>query len=914
MAKEILNFTQSTAPTHEIPFSDHSVVELRRGENSGELGRGAFAAVHACQVVVSLPLAEVAHTLEFAQKVPTSEQKSQESIANEVEVYQGLQQAGKPLSCVVTAHVVNEKGLLLEHMAKTLATRFNEDPPPSGEEAKQMLIQLFQGIAEMHTAGYVHGDITFDNVMLTKEGAVKVGDMGCAQKAGEVNQRPINYAVASPNQWRGLVHNVKVERAPSDDLFSLGVLLHQVLEGGRPGFIDATTIYNLDSFIEKRNALLQGLSQEQREKIFSGEEIERGSELATIAEDYQKIVESINKFFEYKLAGVAAFLHANPETTLGRLVKDLMQNAVTLEEAIEILDKMSPGEFKELQKPPGPLEVGIGYNETVLVASHGAIANTSREGKSDEQFLKEALLKGADELQAAIRELQLAGVDVAHWKDGALLRILQNAKDLDQMLLVFDAIVRELTPESEKKATKIVEEALALQASTEVAKASSVALSEAEGIAQINEASKVVVGCLENALGQIQRGYRSPKGNPLTLVNFQRFAQAVSNSHVDATTHVEAWGRLAEAYMNIAENAFDGEQDLRASFRNEIQDRLKSGQCSYEWFTLFTDRLSFLMTEPRQRDSIGSHVSYRGDLAKRVYNGKPAWHTHDGYLNACEEVRGSFVATHFSPLTRSRSDYPDMLLLAYPFELNARQIVATAPRFHDNHLWPLGFTIDPVNADGNNWLPANFMFHDDGHYRIGKQAVEQLDVVWKTSSENPSGNPESLMKEGKDLYDSTLVGMEKVVQGAIADPDRCEMYEFFCFFVTHESIDQLSDRLLHLTQTSVNGKNANVPPPITTGYGQGCYSLAEKTAALVSEFRDETYFFPLLPARMQELVRSDANKFREECIKYTDDFVTELVNNNPELVEKIKNWRERVNGTYSRCRNIINEPFYDRSA
>ena len=105
--------------------------------------------------------------------------------------------------------------------------------PLAIDEALDIAIQIGQGLAEAHTAGVVHRDIKPANLMLTKGAQVKIVDFGLAKLAGQVGLTQTGktlgtVAYMSPEQARG--HEVD----HGADLWSLGVVLYEMLAGRRP--------------------------------------------------------------------------------------------------------------------------------------------------------------------------------------------------------------------------------------------------------------------------------------------------------------------------------------------------------------------------------------------------------------------------------------------------------------------------------------------------------------------------------------------------------------------------------------------------------------------------------------------------------------------------------------------------------
>jgi tetratricopeptide (TPR) repeat protein/class 3 adenylate cyclase len=102
--------------------------------------------------------------------------------------------------------------------------------PP--EHATDIAIQVAQGLATAHDRGIIHRDIKPANLVVTREGVVKILDFGIA-KLGDVT-------LTSPGVTPGTVAYMSPEQARGDDvdgrtdLWSLGVLLHEMLTGERP--------------------------------------------------------------------------------------------------------------------------------------------------------------------------------------------------------------------------------------------------------------------------------------------------------------------------------------------------------------------------------------------------------------------------------------------------------------------------------------------------------------------------------------------------------------------------------------------------------------------------------------------------------------------------------------------------------
>ena len=93
--------------------------------------------------------------------------------------------------------------------------------------------QIASGLAALHGAGMVHGDLKPENVRLDSEGNAVILDLGFARsaapsKAPHRDPRPGSLPYLSPEQARGGVGT------ETSDVFSLGVLLFELATGVHP--------------------------------------------------------------------------------------------------------------------------------------------------------------------------------------------------------------------------------------------------------------------------------------------------------------------------------------------------------------------------------------------------------------------------------------------------------------------------------------------------------------------------------------------------------------------------------------------------------------------------------------------------------------------------------------------------------
>src|SRR5262245_13909679 len=147
--------------------------------------------------------------------------------------------------------------------------------------------QVAEALAAAHAAGIVHRDIKPENVMTRPDGLVKVLDFGLAKLTGMRNAEAGSLAQtlqgiphsafriphsSSPGLVVGTAHYMSPEQARGQnvdhrtDIFSLGVMLYEMLAGRRP-FEGATTSDVMAAILTKEPEPLEELISEAGTKI-----------------------------------------------------------------------------------------------------------------------------------------------------------------------------------------------------------------------------------------------------------------------------------------------------------------------------------------------------------------------------------------------------------------------------------------------------------------------------------------------------------------------------------------------------------------------------------------------------------------------------------------------------------------------
>jgi tetratricopeptide (TPR) repeat protein/tRNA A-37 threonylcarbamoyl transferase component Bud32 len=195
-----------------------------------ELGRGGMGIVYKARD--TRLDREVA--LKFLPQQFTSDASARERFIREAKTASSLDHQH-----ICTIHDIGESEdgqtyiVMAFYSGSTLKQRI-ESGPMDLPEAVGIAVQVADGLAAAHRKGIVHRDIKPGNIIVTDEGVAKILDFGLAKLAGtavELTAEDSTLGTAaymSPEQARG------DELDSRSDVWSLGVVLYEMLAGRRP--------------------------------------------------------------------------------------------------------------------------------------------------------------------------------------------------------------------------------------------------------------------------------------------------------------------------------------------------------------------------------------------------------------------------------------------------------------------------------------------------------------------------------------------------------------------------------------------------------------------------------------------------------------------------------------------------------
>ena len=114
----------------------------------------------------------------------------------------------------------------------TLKQYMDQRAPLSWRETLHFAMQIAKALEHAHSRGIIHRDIKPHNVMILKDGSVKVADFGIARIASAQN--------TLTKEALGSVHYISPEQAKGarvdsrSDIYSLGVVMYEMLTGRPP--------------------------------------------------------------------------------------------------------------------------------------------------------------------------------------------------------------------------------------------------------------------------------------------------------------------------------------------------------------------------------------------------------------------------------------------------------------------------------------------------------------------------------------------------------------------------------------------------------------------------------------------------------------------------------------------------------
>lgn len=119
---------------------------------------------------------------------------------------------------------------------QTLAKWMLDNPAPSTETVRDIVVQIAKGVRAFHRLEILHQDLRPENIVIDATGTVKIVDFGSVRVAGiaESQEATERIELAGTAQYMAPEYFLGAPGTTRSDLFSLGVIAYQMLSGRLP--------------------------------------------------------------------------------------------------------------------------------------------------------------------------------------------------------------------------------------------------------------------------------------------------------------------------------------------------------------------------------------------------------------------------------------------------------------------------------------------------------------------------------------------------------------------------------------------------------------------------------------------------------------------------------------------------------
>ena len=193
------------------------------------LGAGAMAVVHEAEdVELGRPVAVKVLAENLAHDGAVRERLLREariaarlSHPNVVRIYDTGEEGGRP-------YIVME---LVD--GESLAELVHREGPLAPEQAVHLVLQACAGLEAAHQAGLVHRDVKPGNLLLSRDGVLKIADFGIA-RAHDATRLTLTGTVLGTAAYLAPEQALAEEVTAAADVYALGAVLYELLTGVPP--------------------------------------------------------------------------------------------------------------------------------------------------------------------------------------------------------------------------------------------------------------------------------------------------------------------------------------------------------------------------------------------------------------------------------------------------------------------------------------------------------------------------------------------------------------------------------------------------------------------------------------------------------------------------------------------------------
>ena len=187
--------------------------------------------------------------------------------------------------------------LVMEYVeGETLADRIKAKRRLPEREAIDIARQAARGLKEAHAKGFIHRDIKPRNLMLDRNGVVKVADLGLARAASDAKADSVEKGKVFGTPYYISPEQIRAQPVtPATDIYSLGATLYQMLtgrlpfEGSNPTQVMQQHLHQPLTLPDHVNPGLSHFVSQVVEMMMSKDPKERHQSAAEVIEDLDRV-------------------------------------------------------------------------------------------------------------------------------------------------------------------------------------------------------------------------------------------------------------------------------------------------------------------------------------------------------------------------------------------------------------------------------------------------------------------------------------------------------------------------------------------------------------------------------------------------------------------------------------------------